>query len=238
MLEPERHAQVDSKPSTQVRIRDAAVRLFAQKGFEATGIRDIADQAGVKTSALYHYMDSKEDLLVDIMDSILAKLITAAEESIVGAISSAEVLVALVRAHVGLHAYERLSALVGDGELRALSDEKRSHVVKFRDEYEELWTHALNEGVKEGIFVIDNVKITRLALLEMCNGVARWYSETGTLAVGDVADSFAELALSLVEATVSGRRARITDFQCPPAEHVLAIVRKVLSSDLALIEPL
>lgn len=232
------HVDEDSKPSTQARIREVAVRLFAQKGFEATGIRDIADQAGVKTSALYYYMDSKEDLLVDIMDSILRKLIAAAEESLVGAVSPPSKLVALVRAHVGLHAYEKLSALVGDGELRALSDAKRKQVVQLRDEYESLWSRALKDGYQEGVFKFENSTITRLALLEMCNGVARWYSEAGTLAVADVADTFAELALSLVETTIKGKRAHLKDIQCPPADDVLVIVRRVLQSDMALTDPI
>jgi AcrR family transcriptional regulator len=228
----------DSRPSTQERIREVAVRLFAQKGFEATGIRDIADQAGVKTSALYHYMNSKEDLLVDIMDSILKKLILAAQDSLVGALTPATRLVALVRSHVGLHAYEKLSALVGDGELRALSDEKRKQVVHLRDEYEDLWARTLRDGIGEGMFRIENATITRLALLEMCNGVSRWYSEAGTLAVGDVADTFAELALALVDATEKGKRVHLKDLKCPPANDVLKIVRRALQSNMALMEPI
>jgi AcrR family transcriptional regulator len=55
--------------STRRRIQDAALQLFAAKGFFATGIREIADRVGVTTAALYHYMGSKDELLIEIMVS-------------------------------------------------------------------------------------------------------------------------------------------------------------------------
>lgn len=222
-----------TKPLTQLRIQEAAVRLFAAKGFEGTGIREIADQAGVQTSALYHYMDSKEDLLVDIMVSILGRLIASAKSALVGATNPQAQLIALVRAHVGLHAFARLSAIVGDGELRALGEASRAQVVGLRDEYEDLWAVVLSGGRAEKLFDFDDEKITRLALLEMCNGVSHWYSDSGSLPVEDVADAFAELALSLVGATTGGRRVRLSDVDGPSAKEVLAIVRRILESDLA-----
>ena len=220
-----------ARPSTKLRIQEAAVRLFAAKGFEGTGIREIADQAGVQTSALYYYMSSKEDLLVDIMVSILEKLMTVAKEALVGAATPPTQLVALVRAHVGLHALDRLSALVGDGELRALDEVHRVPVINLRDDYEELWAVVLREGLARQMFHFDDAKIARLALLEMCNGVSRWYSEAGTLPVGDVANAFAELALSLVGAMDGPKRLCLVHLESPPVGDVLAIIRRMLLSE-------
>jgi AcrR family transcriptional regulator len=220
-----------TKPLTKLRIREAAVRLFAAKGFEGTGIREIADQAGVRTSALYHYMDSKEELLVDIMVSILEQLIASGKEALDGAATAPSQLVALVRAHVSLHALARLNAQVGDGELRALGEVSRVRVVGLRDEYEDMWATVLREGRAAGVFDFEDEKITRLALLEMCNGVCHWYSEIGSMTVEDVADAFAGLALSLVGATAGGQRVRLSDVESPPARDVLVLVRRILASD-------
>jgi AcrR family transcriptional regulator len=220
-----------ARPSTKLRIQEAAKRLFAAKGFEGTGIREIADQAGVQTSALYYYMGSKEDLLVDVMVSILEKLMVVAKEALVGATSPPTQLVAIVRAHVGVHALDRLSALVGDGELRALDELHLVPVIKLRDDYEELWAIVLREGLAREVFHFDDAKIVRLALLEMCNGVSRWYSEAGALLVGDVADAFAELALSLVGAMEGRERLRLDHLESPPVGDVLAIIRRVLPSE-------
>jgi AcrR family transcriptional regulator len=45
---------------------DAAVRLFAEKGYGSTSVQDVADAIGVLKGSLYHYIDSKEDLLFQI----------------------------------------------------------------------------------------------------------------------------------------------------------------------------
>ena len=49
------------------RIREAALDLFARQGYVATGIRDIAREAGITSSTLYHHVSNKEELLVALM---------------------------------------------------------------------------------------------------------------------------------------------------------------------------
>lgn len=61
-------------PRTRDRILDAALALFADKGYEATSMREIAEQLGMTKPALYYHFDSKEDivraLLVDIQSQV------------------------------------------------------------------------------------------------------------------------------------------------------------------------
>ena len=73
------------KLPTKQRIEQAALQLFAAKGFEATGIRDIADLAGLSTSALYHYMGSKDELLVAFMVESMTELTRVAHAALEGA---------------------------------------------------------------------------------------------------------------------------------------------------------
>jgi AcrR family transcriptional regulator len=167
--------------STRRRIQDAALQLFAAKGLFATGIREIADRVGVTTAALYHYMGSKDELLIEIMVSSMTQLIRAAQESIATADEPASELAALVRAHVGYHALDPLRSMVTDDELRAVSGKARAHIMGLRDSYEQLWTATLERGLASDTFHVTDAKITRLALLEMCNGVDRWYSSTGPM---------------------------------------------------------
>ena len=51
---------------------DAAVELFYQRGYQATGVQDIVDRAGYTKGALYHYFKSKEDLLLEIHDVFMS----------------------------------------------------------------------------------------------------------------------------------------------------------------------
>ena len=55
------------------RIMEAALKLFAAKGFEATGIREIAESVNLSSAALYHYIGTKDDLLFKIMSDSLQR---------------------------------------------------------------------------------------------------------------------------------------------------------------------
>lgn len=220
--------RMSSGHSTRRRIQDAALQLFAAKGFFGTGIREIADQVGVTTATLYHYMGSKDELLIEIMTSVMTQLIRTAEESVATAGEPAAELATLVRAHVGYHALDPLRSMVNDDELRALSGQPLARIMKLRDRYEKLWTQTLDRGLASGVFHISDAKITRLALLEMCNGVDRWYSSTGPMGPGEVAEVFADLALAMVDARRDGQPVRLSDLACAPTEQVLKIARRAL----------
>jgi AcrR family transcriptional regulator len=222
------NGRTSSGQSTRRRIQDAALQLFAAKGFFATGIREIADRVGVTTAALYHYMGSKDELLIEIMASSMTQLIRAAEESLATADEPAAELAALVRSHVGYHALDPLRSMVTDDELRAVSGEPRSHIMELRDSYERLWAGTLDRGLASGVFDVADAKITRLAVLEMCNGVDRWYSSTGPLGPGEVADVFADLALAMVGACRNGRPVRLNDLACTPTGQILKIAQRAL----------
>ncbi len=220
--------RASSGESTRRRIQDAALQLFAAKGFFATGIREIAERVGVTTAALYHYMGSKDELLIEIMVTSMRQLIHAAEESLATAGEPAAELAALVRAHVGYHALDPLRSMVSDDELRAVSGKSRAQVMDLRDSYERLWAAILDRGLTSGVFRMADAKITRLALLEMCNGVDRWYSSAGPMGPGEVADIFADLALAMVGARRNGRPLRLSNLACAPTEQIIKIAQRAL----------
>jgi AcrR family transcriptional regulator len=213
---------------TRQRIQDAALELFAAKGFYGTGIRDIAERVGVTTAALYYYMGSKDELLVDIMVGSRKGLICAAQECLATADEPAAQLAALVRAHVVYHALDPLRSMVNDDELRVLTGEPRANLMGLRDQYERLWSYVLDAGLSAGAFSFASRKITRLALLEMCNGVDRWYSDKGPMGPGEVADIFADLALAMVEASGPAGPVRLRNLDCVPAEYVVKIAERAL----------
>jgi AcrR family transcriptional regulator len=183
---------------TEARIRESALRLFASHGYEATGIRDVARDAGLSLSTIYHYVGSKEELLLAIATKAMDDLRAAAEEALAGATTPPERLAALVEAHVFVHGRDRLEALVSDTELRALSEPERKGAVKLRDRYEAMWQQVLDEGVASGDFVAEDTRLVRLGLLQMCTGVAYWYSPAGDRSIEHIAKTFAGLALAMV----------------------------------------
>jgi AcrR family transcriptional regulator len=212
--------------STEGRIMAAALELFSRRGFQAVGIRDIAQEARLSTASLYHYMKTKEDLLLALMSDRLHRIIKAAELACADLKSPEHTLVALVQVHVIAHAL--FPSHVVDDELRSLSPASREAVVDLRDSYERIWDDVLERGsAGDGPFHLEDVHFARLALLGMCNGVNRWFSAEGAVPVEGVADHFADLALALVRATRDGCAVRVADLGLPPSDRYAAIVRAV-----------
>lgn len=182
------------------RIRTAALELFTERGFHGTGIRELAQRAGLSTATLYHYMGTKEDLLAEIMRTSMDLLLRAAES--VGTDGDpADRIVRLVHVHVLAHAVRPLHTRVTDDEMRALSAPVRAEVVALRDRYEQIWQRAIDAGVTAGTFRVRAPGLARLALLEMCSGVARWYAPDGPLSLDQLAARYAEMALGLLGVT-------------------------------------
>ena len=185
--------------SAAERIRGAALELFAERGFHGVGIRDLAERAGLSSATLYHYMGTKEDLLVRIMRESLERLI-AAGRKVSAEGPPAERVLALVHVHVLTHATWSLETQVVDGEMRALSEANRAQIVALRDDYEALWDAAIDAGQRGGEFDVQSPRVARLALLEMCSGIARWYRPEGPTALPDLALRYGEMALGLLGA--------------------------------------
>jgi AcrR family transcriptional regulator len=171
------------------------VRLFAARGYAATGIREIAEDAGVTTAALYHHMGSKQDLLLVIMRDAMHEMIAGARAALADSDDPADELAALARAHVMYNGENLLDAYVGDAEIRSLDPANRTRIVKLRDTYEELWTEVIVRGVASGRFRISDPKLFRIAVIQMCNGVTYWYTPAGPTSLPAIADGLAGFAL-------------------------------------------
>lgn len=184
--------------TTHERVRAAALRLFALHGFQATGIRQIADEAGISVATLYHYMVTKEDLLEELMRRSMCHLIEPAQAMFEQVTDPSDRIVRLVEFHVRKHARENLLSIVGDTELRSLSPPLRREIVALRDLYQRMWVDVIQAGVERGAFRVPDVKLAAFALIEMCTGVAHWYSPGGRLSLDEVAKNFVDMALGLL----------------------------------------
>lgn len=184
--------------TTEQQVRRAAVDLFASRGFHATGIRQLAETVGINSSTLYHYMGTKEDLLFAIVQDSSRRLIDAAQRLVGLALPPEAMMCALVQMHVSVHATHRAETAVVDNELRHLDSDRRDHAVELRDVYERFWTTTISAGVDDGSFAVHDQRLARLAILQMCSGVAEWYSPKGQLSLLELAQAHAHMTLHLL----------------------------------------
>lgn len=208
--------------TTHQRVLRAAVTLFAERGFHGTGIRDLAAAAGLTTSTLYHYMGTKDDLLVEIMQGTIAPLRDAALTIRAEIADPATALCTIVEHHVWAHASDRLATLVADTELRALSGDRLKQVLVVRDEYEGLWRAAVDAGVQNGAFATSSPPLAARALLQMATGVSHWFSPKGRMKLDELCRTYADNALALLRATDGdGQPLRRAQLSVPPPTRYL-----------------
>ena len=155
------------------RVMRAAISLFAARGFNAIGIREIAAAAELRSSTLYYYFRNKDDLLVEIMLSTIRPLRDAGARIVAEIDDPVRCLAALVESHVWAHASDRMAMLVVDTEVRALSGERLSKVMQLRDEYEGIWRSVVRNGAKQDLFEAPQPEVAARALLQMTTGVSQ-----------------------------------------------------------------
>lgn len=210
-----RYELVDAaeRTDTAVRIRTAAIFLFATQGYAATGVREIARQVGLSNAGVYHFVGSKESLLFEIMRDVQRRLDEALEGPLARATTPEDRLAVLISGLVGAHLVNKMSSRVTDGEIRALVPGSPAHqeIVAMRDRHEVWWRDALSDGVAEGVFQIANQHLTRLALLAMCTGVSEWYDPAGPTDPGAICREFVGIGLAAVQARRNGVAIRPDD---------------------------
>jgi AcrR family transcriptional regulator len=196
---------------TEERIREVALRLFAKQGFQATGIREIAAEAGFTVSALYYYVGTKEELLLDILLNTATSMVASALLIEASTEPPEQKLASLVLLQVWYNGEHAQQMQVANTELRSLSGDARQKVLDLRDRYDAIWREIITQGNMMGIFQVQNVKLAAIALIEMCNGVSNWYRPHGELTLKQVCQMHADWALGLVRAVKDGKPVRVAD---------------------------
>ncbi|HWL40276.1 MAG TPA: TetR/AcrR family transcriptional regulator [Gemmatimonadaceae bacterium] len=181
-----------SKPLEPV--LEIAGRLFRERGYSATTVREIAAAANMLPGSLHYRYASKEDLLLALIDHGIERATTAVRVAITGIDDPLERLRAALRAHLSLLVHEDVSIYVLLYEGRSLSGETRAHVVRHRDRYDALWDGILHAAAGTGALRPDaDLRLVRLLLLGAANWTAQWFSPKGKYSSNDVADVFIEL---------------------------------------------
>jgi AcrR family transcriptional regulator len=179
------------------------VLLFAQRGYAATSIRDIAKTVNMTNAGVYHHVTSKEALLAELMRVGHVRLIASTDQLLAGIDRPAERLATLIASLTAIHALNPMTTRVMDGELRSLTPGSTAHgeIIELRDAYEAEWRRTIADGISRGEFEVADQRLARLALMSMCTGTSEWYRPDGESTLGQVCAQFVTIGLAAVNAT-------------------------------------
>ncbi len=184
----------------QKTIVESARREFAERGYAATSIRDIARAAGMSLSALYHYYPSKQHLLYAILDEDASAYFAACDAELKTAGDDpAGRLEALVTATVRFRVEHPAKSTMVANEIRSLDADQ---LARFRGQIDAgsgLFRDIIEAGVAAGEFRTPYPEDARRAVIAMCNAIGEWYDPAGVVTPEELVERYITLALVIVE---------------------------------------
>lgn len=174
----------------------AAARLMRENGYPGTSMRDLATAMDIEAASLYHYVDSKEDILKEICFGMGRSYLNAMAEVNDIYFNAGERLGMAVRAHIRILTDNLDASHVFVHEWRHLSEHSLAAFKKLRDDYENHFRLILRNGEDEGLFnEVDN-KFAVLTILASLNWVVEWYRPNGDMTPEQIADKLTQFILS------------------------------------------
>jgi AcrR family transcriptional regulator len=184
-----------------------AAKLFAENGYQATSIADLTAATGLAAGGLYHYIGSKEQLLLLICNELLDPLLAQAAEIAAAETPPEQQLRELLRAwltHIEAH---RHHMLVFAQERHVIErDPQWRRVRRRRKAFEQILDDVLARGEAEGTMSFADRGLALLALLGMVNYTPQWLRPRGRLTAEQIADGYCDLLLSAAQSGTTGGR--------------------------------
>lgn len=167
-----------------------AAGLFDQSGYSHASMDDIAREVGVAKPTLYHYFQSKDDILHAIHEEFIDLLIERHEARSDTGLRPEQLLLEAMADILELMQTHRGHVRVFFEHHRELPTEARESVKVKRDHYEKTVEDLIAQGIENGVIRETDVHLAALATFGMCNWAYQWFRESGRLRSREVAYQF------------------------------------------------
>jgi AcrR family transcriptional regulator len=184
----------------RLEILGAAARAFRERGFAATGMREIAAVADLSTANLYHYFRGKHELLYFCQEATLERLLAELEAVQRTRRPAAEKLESLVASHVRCVLGE-MEGATAHLEVEDLPPPLKRRIIAGRDRYERGMRRIVAAGIESGEFAPCDAELVTRAILGAVNWTARWYRPEGERRPAEVGEAFAQYLVRGLVAT-------------------------------------
>ncbi|MBM3387805.1 MAG: TetR/AcrR family transcriptional regulator, partial [Betaproteobacteria bacterium] len=163
----------------------ASAKLFKEKGFEATTVRDIAAAVGMRSGSPFYHFANKQEILKAVMEVGLRQGLDRTLAAIRSAETPQERFRLLVRTQYGiLHDEDSEFIAVLLYDWRSLPDNYKKDIIALKDEYDRLWHDNLSDMLSLGMIgansdsdpkAAQDAKITRMMIMGAINFTVTWY---------------------------------------------------------------
>lgn len=171
-----------------------SARIFAEKSFHSTSMRDIARETGVSLAGLYHYCKSKEELLFLIQDHCFGRVLERLEQRTRGITDPFEKLRIFIDNHLSFFAANMAEMKVLSHEAESLAGDLHEHVSTKKEKYARLARRILREiQEQQRSKARIDLTVATYGLFGMMNWIYNWYDPHGKLSVNQLVDNIIRL---------------------------------------------
>ena len=203
----------------------ASARIFAEKSYHSTSMRDISRATGVSLAGLYHYCKSKEELLFMIQDNCFGRVLERLEQRLSDSADPVQRLRVFIDNHLAFFAANMAEMKVLSHEADSLAGDLHAQVSGRKEDYARLARKILSDVQQQGSKERRQIDLTvaTYALFGMMNWIYNWYNPRGKLSVSDLVDNVTRLFLS---GFLDRSQDETLDFSAPVATERLSVWRE------------
>ena len=182
---------------TKPKISEIALHLFAERGYAAVSMRQIASKVGLQVGALYNYFPDKQTILSELLINHMENLLQTWHQQKLPE-KSDKLLEFFVDFHIEYHINRPEEVFIAYMELRNLSPENFEKIESLRNKYELVLSKILSDGVNKNLFSCEETKIASLAIIGMLKEVNTWYKKDGRISVPEIKKIYQQIVLKAV----------------------------------------
>lgn len=191
-----RNSAARGETVSRERIREAAIRLYGERGYPVIGMRDLSEAVGILPGSLYAHISSKEDLLLDIVVSGITAFIDAIQPIVDSDLPADEKMRQAIRAHIKVLAQQIEQTRVTFHQWQYLSAENRVKALEVRQKFENLFLQIIDEGVASKVFRDSgHRRLPVLMIAGILGSATEWYRPDGVRTPEEMADAIADYIL-------------------------------------------
>ncbi len=174
----------------------AAGKLFEERDYHQTSVRDIADAVGMTSGSFFYHFATKEDVLVAVLEHGMIDGLEVARKRMEGVEGSRNRLHALIHGHLeALHSQNTYAHKVWLRDWQQVSPAKRPALERLSRSYRDIWRAVLDEARREGLIASDTEFFRRMAVGAL-NWTVHWVRAPGKRQVKELADQFTQAFLN------------------------------------------
>lgn len=182
------------------RILAGAVAVFSRRGYRAASMNEVADQVGLRKPTLYHYVRTKQDLLVAVYEEVLDESLASARRIVAGAPTAREAVRGLIVERVRYTCEHRDLLTICFHEESALPPELAEPILERRREFERVVRDAVAAHLREtGRTLPMSIGTYVSTCLGAANWTYKWFDPAGPRTSRELGEDVASVLMGVLD---------------------------------------